>query len=89
MQMSGGHLLDSGLTESTPYILRSRMAFESRSLPAFLKFFSFSENYLFTNPKTSAIIFFVKAMASWCSRLARQPVTLEVDGSSPFEVAKK
>ena len=27
-------------------------------------------------------------MASWCSRLARQPVTLEVDGSSPFEVAK-
>ena len=28
-------------------------------------------------------------MASWCSRLARQPVTLEVDGSSPFEVAKK
>ena len=27
-------------------------------------------------------------MALWCSRLARQPVTLEVDGSSPFEVAK-
>ena len=27
-------------------------------------------------------------MASWCSRLARQPVTLEVDGSSPFGVAK-
>ena len=52
-------------------------------------FFHFSENYLFTNPKTSAIIFLVKAMASWCSRLARQPVTLEVDGSSPFEVAKK
>ena len=28
-------------------------------------------------------------MALWCSRLARQPVTLEVDGSSPFGVAKK
>ena len=27
-------------------------------------------------------------MALWCSRLARQPVTLEVDGSSPFGVAK-
>ncbi len=26
-------------------------------------------------------------MAPWCSRLARQPVTLEVDGSSPFGVA--
>ena len=26
--------------------------------------------------------------ARWCSRLARQPVTLEVDGSSPFRVAK-
>ena len=26
-------------------------------------------------------------MARWCSRLARQPVTLEVDGSSPFRVA--
>ena len=30
-----------------------------------------------------------KQMALWCSRLARQPVTLEVDGSSPFGVAKK
>ena len=28
-----------------------------------------------------------KYMALWCSRLARQPVTLEVDGSSPFGVA--
>ena len=28
-------------------------------------------------------------MALWCSRLARQPVTLEVDGSSPFGVAKE
>ena len=28
-------------------------------------------------------------MALWCSRLARQPVTLEVDGSSPFGVAKQ
>ena len=28
-------------------------------------------------------------MALWCSRLARQPVTLEVDGSSPFGVAIK
>ena len=28
-------------------------------------------------------------MALWCSRLARQPVTLEVDGSSPFGVARK
>ena len=27
-------------------------------------------------------------LALWCSRLARQPVTLEVDGSSPFGVAK-
>ncbi len=26
-------------------------------------------------------------LARWCSRLARQPVTLEVDGSSPFRVA--
>ena len=26
-------------------------------------------------------------LALWCSRLARQPVTLEVDGSSPFRVA--
>ena len=26
-------------------------------------------------------------LARWCSRLARQPVTLEVDGSSPFGVA--
>ena len=30
-----------------------------------------------------------KHLALWCSRLARQPVTLEVDGSSPFGVAKK
>ncbi len=28
-------------------------------------------------------------LALWCSRLARQPVTLEVDGSSPFGVAMK
>ena len=28
-------------------------------------------------------------LALWCSRLARQPVTLEVDGSSPFGVAKQ
>ena len=28
-------------------------------------------------------------LAQWCSRLARQPVTLEVDGSSPFRVAIK
>ena len=28
-------------------------------------------------------------LARWCSRLARQPVTLEVDGSSPFRVATK
>ena len=28
-----------------------------------------------------------KHLARWCSRLARQPVTLEVDGSSPFRVA--
>ena len=28
-------------------------------------------------------------LARWCSRLARQPVTLEVDGSSPFRVANK
>ena len=30
-----------------------------------------------------------KDLALWCSRLARQPVTLEVDGSSPFGVAIK
>ena len=27
-------------------------------------------------------------MALWCRRVARQPVPLEVDGSSPFGVAK-
>ena len=48
-----------------------------------------SSNCLFTNRKLSAIIFDVLNMARWCSRLARQPVTLEVDGSSPFRVAKK
>ena len=47
----------------------------------FKKFFIF----LFTNPHSSAIIHLV--LARWCSRLARQPVTLEVDGSSPFRVA--
>jgi len=31
MQMSGGHLLVSGSTETTPYIPRSGMAIESRS----------------------------------------------------------
>ena len=30
-----------------------------------------------------------KKMALWCSRLARQPVTLEGDGSSPCGVAIK
>ena len=35
------------------------------------------------------IIHLVLNKALWCSRLARQPVTLEVDGSSPFGVAKK
>ena len=36
-----------------------------------------------------AIISYVPSnTALWCSRLARQPVTLEVDGSSPFGVAK-
>ena len=34
-------------------------------------------------------LLFPPNMALWCSRLARQPVTLEVDGSSPFGVAKK
>ena len=43
--------------------------------------------YLFTNSRSSAII--ATVLARWCSRLARQPVTLEVDGSSPFRVAKK
>ena len=32
-------------------------------------------------------LLFPPYMARWCSRLARQPVTLEVDGSSPFRVA--
>ena len=32
-------------------------------------------------------LLFPPNMALWCSRLARQPVTLEVDGSSPFGVA--
>ena len=41
----------------------------------------------FTNPAIHAIIFPV--LARWCSRLARQPVTLEVDGSSPFRVANR
>ena len=46
-----------------------------------------SENSLFTNSLFYAII--LPVLARWCSRLARQPVTLEVDGSSPFRVAKK
>ena len=33
-------------------------------------------------------LLFPPYLALWCSRLARQPVTLEVDGSSPFGVAK-
>ena len=33
-------------------------------------------------------LLFPPHLALWCSRLARQPVTLEVDGSSPFGVAK-
>ena len=33
-------------------------------------------------------LLFPPYLARWCSRLARQPVTLEVDGSSPFRVAK-
>ena len=32
---------------------------------------------------------FHQHLARWCSRLARQPVTLEVDGSSPFRVANE
>ena len=40
-----------------------------------------------TKPTLSVIIH--RVLALWCSRLARQPVTLEVDGSSPFGVAKK
>ena len=36
-----------------------------------------------------ALLFPPKDLALWCSRLARQPVTLEVDGSSPFGVAIK
>ena len=32
-------------------------------------------------------LLFPPNLARWCSRLARQPVTLEVDGSSPFRVA--
>ena len=35
------------------------------------------------------ILFGEHHLARWCSRLARQPVTLEVDGSSPFRVATK
>ena len=42
---------------------------------------------ILTNPTLSVIIH--RVLALWCSRLARQPVTLEVDGSSPFGVAKK
>ena len=48
------------------------------------KFFWF---WVFTNLNLSAIIH--RVLALWCSRLARQPVTLEVDGSSPFGVAIK
>ena len=56
-------------------------------------FFHIFRKKYFTNSKSSAIISRVEQaalqnVASWCSRLARQPVTLEVDGSSPFEVAK-
>ena len=42
----------------------------------------------FTKRKSSVIMKAVLNTARWCSRLARQPVTLEVDGSSPFRVAK-
>ena len=45
------------------------------------------EKILLTNRHLSVIIH--RVLALWCSRLARQPVTLEVDGSSPFGVAKK
>ena len=42
-----------------------------------------------TLDKTEKYDIIIKNLALWCSRLARQPVTLEVDGSSPFGVAKK
>ena len=48
-----------------------------------------SLNWYLTKLYFSYIISHVlKNTALWCSRLARQPVTLEVDGSSPFGVAK-
>ena len=40
-----------------------------------------------TLDKTEKYDIIIKNLALWCSRLARQPVTLEVDGSSPFGVA--
>ena len=45
---------------------------------------------MLTNRGAAGIIplFAERHLARWCSRLARQPVTLEVDGSSPFRVAK-
>ena len=46
-----------------------------------------TEFWVFTKPEIHVII--PPVLARWCSRLARQPVTLEVDGSSPFRVAKK
>ena len=45
--------------------------------------------FLDISPGVCYNAFCSKNMALWCSRLARQPVTLEVDGSSPFGVAKK
>ena len=36
---------------------------------------------------SSPVVPTTQYLARWCSRLARQPVTLEVDGSSPFRVA--
>ena len=51
------------------------------------KIFRYFSFWVFTNRNSSVIIH--RVLASWCSRLARRPVTLEVDGSSPFEVAKK
>ena len=48
----------------------------------FLKFLLYKSHFMWYNPITVEL-------ARWCSRLARQPVTLEVDGSSPFRVAKK
>ena len=93
MQVFSEHLLADGSTAATPYFPQSGKATSLATRTSFAKIFSKISKKYFTNHFPSAIIPFVEQrssnMASWCRRLARQPVTLEVDGSSPFGVAIK